>query len=484
VISGKFFKSSVIYTIGGAMPMASGLVLLPFYTDLLSIGTYGILMLYIVFGLIMQVLTTYALDAYIGVHYIDVKDKPEEARNMIGAVTGLLLVLGVVIIPLSGLIGRPVFDVTYNTAGNLDFYPWGFMSVAVGFFNGFFKAATNLMVFRQEPGRFLWFNVANFILTIGISLTGLYMYPGELNGPMYGRLLSGVGIFLMALWFLWSNYGINFKFRYIKGLHKFCAPYLVYLILVWLVANVDRIIINDAMSEAKVGLYDFAVRCTLLIDLLQNGLIAAVNPVVFTIWKNNNDNSATTESNRYFNVFTAASIVFAAGFSFLIPLCIPLVVKNTAYYESFAFMGALASGFALRGLYHYFLSPILYLKKTRLLPIAFALSAALQIPLTMWLARHYQIDGVIWASIIVKAIQALFLFLVIRPYFKFRFNVFKLFILPVAFVVSTIAMWQWTGSYNWMMYGLLLVVTGAGIAAIYHREVRQTLNKFAQRNRS
>lgn len=478
MISGKFFKSSLVYTIGGAMPMASGLVLLPFYTDMLSIETYGILMLYIVFGLIMQVLTTYALDAYLGVHYIDVKDNPAAAKKMIGAVTGLLLVMGAVIIPLAGVIGKPIFDNSYNTADNLDYYPWGFMSVAVGFCNGFFKAATNLMVFRQEPGRFLWFNTANFILTVGISLTGLYMYPGELVGPMYGRLLSGVGIFAMALWFLLRHYGISFSFKEIKGLHKFCFPYMIYLVLVWLVANVDRIIINDAMDEAKVGLYDFAVRCTLLVDLLQNGLIAAVNPVVFMLWKDSGKNETTIETNRYFSVFSAVSVLGIAGFAFIVPLLIPLVVKNTEYYESFVFMGLLASGFAFRGLFHYFLSPILYLKKTKLLPIAFGLSAAIQIPLTMWLANNHQVDGVVWASIIVKGLQALFLYLVVRKYFKFSLNPFKMIALPVIFVVLCLVLWNYLGKFDWMWYGGLAIVTFVLISAIYFREMKQVLVKF------
>lgn len=463
------------------MPMASGLVLLPFYTDKLSIEMYGVLMLYIVFGLIMQVLTTYALDAYLGVHYIDVKDDKAAAKKMISAVTGLLLVMGAIIIPVAGVLGAPIFNATYNTAGNLNFYPWGFMSVAVGFFNGFFKAATNLMVFRQEPGRFLWFNTANFLLTIGISLTGLYMFPGELTGPMYGRLLSGVGIFLMSLWFLGREYGISFSFKEIKGLHKFCFPYMIYLVLVWVVANVDRLIVNDAMDAGKVGLYDFAIRCTLLIDLLQNGLIAAVNPVVFSMWKESGINETSKASNRYFNVFTAVSVVGAAGFAFIVPLCIPLVVKNTSYYESFVFMGALASGFALRGLYHYFLSPILYLKKTKLLPIAFGLSAAVQIPLTMWLARNYQIDGVVWANIIVKAIQAVFLFLVVKAYFRFSLNPFKMLVLPALFIGLCIALWEYLGRFDWMWYGGLAVVTFGIVVAIYYREMKQILDKFAVR---
>jgi hypothetical protein len=102
----------------------------------------------------------------------------------------------------------------------------------------------------------------------------------------------------------------------------------------------------------------------------------------------------------------------------------------------------------------------------------------------MWLARNYQVDGVIWASVIVKAVQALFLYLVIRPYFKFSMNIFKMLVLPIGFVSGTIVLWQWSGQYNWMMYGLLMIVSVVAIAVVYNKEIRLTLNKFAQRKQA
>lgn len=481
MISGKFIKSSLLYTIGGAMPMASGLVLLPFYTNMLSLELYGTLMLYIVFSLFMQNITSYALDAYINVHYTDVKDDKAAASRMIGAVAGLLIVIGVGASLFAWFAGKPLFDLSFNRTGNLDFAPWGFMSVVTGFFNGFFKAGTNLLIFRREPERFLAFNFFNFLLTIAISLVGLYMYPGELIGPMYGRLLSGAGIFLLTLIFIWRNYGINFSFGHLKGLHRFCLPYVFYLILVWLVTNLDRYIINDALDAGKVGLYDFAVRCTLLISLVQDGLVAAINPVVYSLWKDSGRNESLPESNRYFNVYGAIGILFIAGFSLVIPLAIPWVVKNEDYYTTFVFMGALASGFATRGLYHYFLLKILYLKKTHLLSVAFGLSALVQIPLTLYFAREWGLAGAVLASIAAKAVQVLFLYVVVRRHFVIRLNPWKMIVLPLFYIGASVALWYASDTYHWQWYALLFVVTGAFVFLIYRKEILITAGKLLKR---
>lgn len=481
MISGKFIKSSLLYTIGGAMPMASGLVLLPFYTNILDLSTYGTLMLYVVFSLFMQSLTSYALDAYINVHYTEVKDNKAAARKLIGAVAGLLLVIGAITILLSWFFGESLFDFSFNRKGDLDFAPWGFMSVITGFFNGFFKAGTNLLIFRQEPGRFLLFNFINFLLTIGISLAGLYMYPGEITGPMYGRLLSGAGIFLLTLIFIGKEYGINFSFSSIKGLHRFCIPYVFYLILVWLVTNLDRYIIKDALDTASVGLFDFAVRCTLLISLVQDGLVAAINPIVYSLWRENGRNESTPDANRYFNVYSALGVLFIAGFSLIIPLCIPWVVKDEAYYATFVFMGAVASGFATRGLYHYFLLKILYLKKTHLLTVAFGLSALVQIPLTIFLTNEWGLIGVVWASIAAKAIQALFLYVVVHKHFVIRFNVWKMLGLPTLFIAASISLWYAFPVYRWEWYLVLFTGTLLSVFLIYRKEILITAARFRKR---
>jgi hypothetical protein len=180
-------------------------------------------------------------------------------------------------------------------------------------------------------------------------------------------------------------------------------------------------------------------------------------------------------------VYAAVGIIFIAGFTFVVPLCIPLVVKNESYYATFVFMGAIASGFATRGLYHYFLLKILYLKKTKLLTLAFALSAAVQIPVTILFANRWALDGVIWASIISKAAQALFLYLVVRPYFKIHLNPWKLIVLPVVFIAGSVYLWYASDQYHWYWYAMLFAATTLFVFVIYRKEIMLTAGKFLKR---
>jgi len=277
--------------------------------------------------------------------------------------------------------------------------------VAVGVLNGIFKVATNLLVYRQQAWTYFLYNLFNLVLTVCISLIGLYKYPGELTGPIWGRVLSGVGIAALALIYLGRNYGIRFGTGALKDLNKFCAPYVLYMLMIWVLANIDRYIINSVLNAEMVGLFDFALRCAMVIELLQNGLMAAVNPPVFMLWKKEGTNSTSIETNRYFNGFTAVCIILAALFALAIALAIPLFVKNEAFYPSLILINLLLSGFVLRGIYHYFLSPLLYLKKTNLLPLIFACSAAIQIPLTWYMAKNMELKGLYLRILLLKAFR-------------------------------------------------------------------------------
>lgn len=479
MISGRFLKSTLSYSGAGALPMLSGFILLPFYTNLLSTPDYGLLMLYVGFSLLIQVLVSYSLDAYIGAHYVEVKDDYVKRKVLLSNVAGLLLFIGLSFIIIAYLIGQPVFDSTFNRSNSLQFFPYGIMSVVTGFFNGFFKVYTYLMVFEKKPGKYFIYNFVNFVLTIAISIAGLYMYPDSLVGPMFGRLLSGVGIFLISLIGVGVQYGISFRFSQLKGLHAFCFPYMLYVALVWITSNLDRFIINDILSARYVAVFDFAVKCTLLIDFVQGGIVTAINPEVYEIWNKNQSTGTTKETNRYFNTMTALSMVVICGFMIVIPFIIPWFVKKTEYYESFALMGILAGSFATRGLYHYFLSILIYLKKTKMLLIIFAISAAIQLPATWLLTKYFGIGGTVISVLLAKIIQVVILYLKTKKYFTIEINLMKMVYLPALMIAILGLIWWISPEWNVFWYLGLLAATGAMLFVLYGSEIKLVVTKFA-----
>jgi O-antigen/teichoic acid export membrane protein len=404
---------------------------------MLTTEQFGVLVLYIAFTAIMQILVNFSLDQYLGLHWIDFQDDTNKARENIGTVVSLLLMIGVFFLAVFVVSGESLFASFSGLTRNkttLAFYPWGFMSLATAIFNSLFKSYTALLIYQQRPLRFFWLNIFNFVLTIGISLSILYYKPFSLAGPMYGRLLSGLGIFSVALYFFVTEFGISFHKKLLKGIAVFCFPLFIYFILTWIAGNVDRYIIAYFLKASDVGIFVFAIQCTLLLDFFQSGLSSSIYPKVFNIWKEKNLSHGTIEVNRYFNGFTAITLLVVPALVIFLPLVIPIVVKNKDYYITFNFLAILFAGYSLSGLRAYFWAPLVYFKKTRALPRIFLFSALFQMGASIGLIYYFGLIGAAWASFLVKPVQVLLMYFESRKVFSYKFNLWKLVFAPLVFI--------------------------------------------------
>ncbi|MFO0267060.1 MAG: hypothetical protein ACK51D_08950, partial [Cyclobacteriaceae bacterium] len=77
MISARFIKSSLIYTVAGALPMASAIILMPFYGKYLSAELFGALSVYFAFSLLVQIVVTYSFDASLYLNFHEYKHDPK-----------------------------------------------------------------------------------------------------------------------------------------------------------------------------------------------------------------------------------------------------------------------------------------------------------------------------------------------------------------------------------------------------------------------
>lgn len=479
MISKHFFKSSLIYSVVGALPYASGIILIPFFTQMLSPTDFGVNALYLTIVYFIQILSTYGFDTYIGISYFEFKDNRQKHKEHIGTIIVSLLAIGAFLMAVMIVCGDQIFSLIFQDKF-LSFYPYGLMSVFTAIFNGFMKTYSNLLINQQRPERFFWINVVNFLLVIAVSLTLLYIYPFTLNGPMWGRLLPAAFSFIVVLYFMISEFGIGFRKEFLKGIVSFCTPMLVYALFMWVVSYIDRFVIKHFLVDPMyVGIFDFGVKLTLLIDFFQMGLANTMHPKIYNIWKDNNLRESTTEVNRYYNGFTAITLLIIPLFVIVIPLLVPIVVKKEIYYQCFTFLSILCLGFATRGLFNMFLAPIFFFKKTKVLPKIFFFTAIFQIIISILLIKNFGLIGAVWATFFIKPIQVILLYIESRKIFKFKFNAVKLIYLPLFYIVMVIFSSIFLSEFNIIIVGSVqFLIMGLMIFLIYKNELKQTIEPF------
>ncbi len=481
MISKSFLKSSFIYTLVGALPMVSSLLLLPFYTNYLSTQLFVSLGFYISISMFFQILFSYSVDSYYGVKYTQLSGDEPSQKQFTGTISNLLIIIAAIILLAILIVGPFLFTFIFKENLQVYFWPFGFLSIVTAFFNAYFKTCTNAFIYFKKAERFFWFNVTNFILTLGLSIGGLFLYPDSLIGPIYARLISGGIIFVMAFFSFYAYSGLTFNKDYLKELHKFCAPFLIYVLASWGLGNIDRYFLKDHISAETLAAYDLLLKCFLGIEFLQNGLSAAIFPKLFELWNKNKKLETTPESNRYFNVFGAINIILLTGFCIVIPFGLKLIVSKGVYFTSFDYIGIIAGGYATRSILNFYLSTILYSKNTWLLVKVFSYSAVFQIAITYFLVNEFGLKGALYAGVITKVVQVLFSLILTKKIFDYNFNVVKIYLLPLAYLITNVVIFSICPVYNPILYFIEFFVFSLLIYFTFKNEIKIVLNQYLKK---
>ncbi len=473
----KLLKSSLIYTLVGSLPLASGFILLPLITNHLNnVDTYGVLALYTNFSLLMQVLVNFSLDTSIGIHYFDYKDNPEKLNKYIGTVVSSLLLIGAGILLISFLFGESIFNVVFSKH-TMEYWPFGLMCIVTAIFNSFYKTYSNLLINQQRTNRFFWINILYFTASIGFTYIGIYQFPKVIDGPLWGRLLPSALLFVLTFFFFAKEFGIKLHKEFIPDMVKFCLPLVYYAIIMWGASYGDRFIINYLLTPFDVGIYDFGMKWVMLIDVVLLALTNTINPAIFRIWADNKINYSTPEVNQNHHFFTLIQLVLIAGVLLFIPLIVPYFVHNPMYYRSFNYLPILGLGFLFRGVSNMYLMPIFYYKKTKVLPKVFLISSLCQFVLTFILIHYFGIVGAAISFVVAKPIQIWMIAIESKKVFTFDYNKTKMIFLPLLYGFFIITIYYVIGDFIalWVKNILQFVLCMLMIILLYRKEIKEKL---------
>lgn len=425
MISKDFIKNSVIYTFAGMLPMASAVILLPFYLNYLALEQYGQLAFFLAFSMLAQVITTYSFDSSLYIYYHDYKNDSQRLSVLISSAYVFVGLLGLGLLIVLALTGAFVFEVVSGGKG-LEFFPYGFLSALTAVFQAFFKVHNSLLQTREKPYTFFWANLISFSLIALFTIGGLILFPGELIGPIGGRAFAA---FIAGTWVLvriFSAYGFHFDFSFLKTTFRINNSSFIYQLQQWFINYFDRIVITLYLTMEDVGSYDFVWKCLLVIDLIIGGLYNSFYPKVISTLAAQEKKQSTTGINRYYHGLTAAIILMVSAAILGFPLLQHLGLIKQDYQEALKYIPYMGVIYLVRGIRYYFALPYGALKYTKPLPMIYLMISVVKIGLMLLFIRQYELLAVIGASLVSSVAEVIFLYHRIRNKFQFRFNAFKM----------------------------------------------------------
>jgi O-antigen/teichoic acid export membrane protein len=469
VITKNFIKSSMIYTLAGALPMASAIILMPFYGKLPP-DVYGSFSLYLGFSMLIQILVTYSFDASLYINYHEYKNNPKQLAAFISSAFIFILLLSTVVGLLLALMGHWLFDWVYGEDA-IAFLPFGILSVAIGIFQSLFKVNNSLLQTQSKPVPFLWLNILSFGLIASFTILGLNLFPNTLWGPVGGKLL---GALISAAWVLSSifrQFGFHFQWSLLKSTFAFNNSSLIYQIQQWFINYYDRILILMLISKVTVGYYDVALKFLLAIDFVLTGLNATVHPKVLGKVNEQQVKTSTIEINRYYHGMTGVAILAVTGSILFFPPIIKLFFSSP-YHAAIPLLPFAALVYLLRPLRMWAAMPYAALKYSKPLPYFYFLIAVIKISAMYVCIQQWGVLGAVVSTLVSYAVEIIILFMGIRNRFQFKFNAFKLMIAPALVATSILVLEPWLGAdYGWQIHLVYLVIGVAVLMWAYRNEV-------------
>jgi len=478
LISKNFIKTSFIYTVAGALPMASGILLLPIYVTDLPSSVYGALSLYLTFSLFVQIVVTYSFDSSTYIHYHEYKNDPKKLASFMSSAFILMLLIGIGVGVVLVFLGEFLFDLIFNDQ-KISFYPYGLISVAVGICQALTKVYSTILQSRERPASFLWSNLLLFSLIALLTIIGLKLYPGTLAGPLGGRLIAGGVVAGWSLLMIFREFGFHFDWPLLKSTFSFNNYTFIHQVQQWVINYIDRFLmvfflpLSAAGVLSTVGIYDFALKCMVVIELITNGFHNSFYPKIVKVITAQADKGYTPELSRYYHGLSAVVMVMVSSAIFVLPLVIYMFNSKQGYEEAIQYFPYIAVLYIIRALRLYFAIPYGVLKYTKPLPVISAVIAAVKIGMMIVLLKDYGIYGVVAATLVTSVLEIIIMKVKLSDRFHYHYNVFKMVVVPAMMIAAVLILEPIFGQqYSWQLHLFYLVMTGALLLWVYRNELK------------
>jgi O-antigen/teichoic acid export membrane protein len=471
-ISTSFLKSSFIYTVAGSLPVASALILLPFYSANLLTSDFGALSVYLSFTLLIQYVTTYSFDISLYIHFHEFRNEPKKLSSFVSSAFILMLMIGAAVATVLTIGGDILFKLIFSEK-SISFYPYGLLASATGIFQALFKVHSNFVQSRERPDIFLWSNVISFFFIVVFTIIGLYFFPQSLAGPVGGRFIAGILMGIWALARIFGEFGVHFNYPLLRSSFSFNLYTFIYQLLQWVINYFDRILLLFYISLSTIGIYDFGVKCLLVIEFVLNGLHNSFYPKVVSAIMGQAEKKSTPEINRYYHGFTAVIMVIICLCILAFPWAIETFVSRKEYHSVTAYLPYLSLIYIFRAIRLYFAVPYGILKHSKPLPAIYIVVSALKVAGIILLVAYYGIYGIVIASVASAVLEILLLKYVIRQKFVFRFNFYKIVGAPLLLFLMIVILEPLYGTTSpYLLHSFYLVACVGMLWWIYRNDLK------------
>lgn len=299
----RFFKHSSIYAIGNIFNRIGAFILLPVYTNYLTVAEYGIIEIFYVISSVISGFLAVGLAHATLRFYFEYKELHDKhavvSTNLIGSF-GISIVGSLIVAVMASTI-------TAHFIGNTDFTYGIYIILITLVFEISSQICLAYIRAIEYSILFVAVSIAKLLIQVGINSYLVVVEHAGINGVLLGNMITVIVGWLVLAIFTFRHCGIKFHLEKFIPVIKYSLPFLLSTIIGLVSTNIDKIMLNYLVSLEVLGLYALALKFSMIIEqLIGEPFSRSYGAFRYTIMHDNHAASIQASIVKYLFIFTMA----------------------------------------------------------------------------------------------------------------------------------------------------------------------------------
>ncbi|WP_196138888.1 lipopolysaccharide biosynthesis protein [Aliikangiella sp. G2MR2-5] len=412
---GRFFKHSYIYAIGNVVNRVGAFLLLPVYTNYLSVEEYGALELFygvsaVIFGFLSIGIAHATLRFYF--EYDDEKERNAVvSTNYIASFA--ISVLGVLLVSIwHNELAQLVFSSTALSTGILIILGTIVFELSSQICLAYVRAIERSLFF-------VYIAIAKLFIQVSLNVYLVIFANQGVVGILFGNFMAVFLGWLILSIFTLRRCGFAFHLNKLKVILQYSFPFLLGTFTSLISTNADKFGLNYLDALGTVGIYMLAMKFSQIVEqLIGEPFSRSYGSFRFSIMKNENAPEIQANIVKYLMYGTA---FFALCVSLFIKDLL-IIMSDAAYWPAASIVPIIMFSSLIKIMNYPVQTGILYAKKTKYFFYFGVVSACVSLAGNLMLIPVIGIYGACATLILTDMIQLTLMHRKSQQFFKVKYD--------------------------------------------------------------
>ena len=378
----RFAGQSAVYAAGDVLARGLTFALLPLYALFVTKAEFGLIGLATTLAMVLGIFLNLSLHGSVAILYTEAESEDERRRHW-GSIWLFTLITGFLLTLVLDQFGEPLFRAVFTKL------PFEYVRLALWysfFYNTFSLIPQAVFRIREQPVRYVATTLLTALLTAALILYLVVVRDQGAMGYLRGQLTAAALMAVAYVLIFARSISWTLDAKWLRQSLLLTLPLVPHGLSLWALSVSDRIVLDRFVSEEQIGIYYVAYQLSMGMAVATAAVNKAWLPLFVKAIKDERERHHLPTLTTYY------ALIIALGGLVLVAL-LPIFVETFLpdYRAAVGITFWVVLGYTAHGLYYLPASYLMARKDTRWIPIATALSAAVNVSLNLLFVPIYGI---------------------------------------------------------------------------------------------